>query len=295
MASINNMDIAEVRGLERLDVLISEVDKLVTLPDIYYRLETALESPATTLDDFSRLLSADPNLCARLLRMANSAFYSFPAKIETIERAVGTIGLRQIRELVLVTSVIETFNGVSIELVDMRSFWEHSVAVGVLARAVAQYAGMPQSERFYIPGLLHDIGRLVLYLKFPGMMAEILDQAKAQSRMLYTFEIQQLGYTHADIGGRLLEFWKVPQSIYEPVRNHHNPAEAPEYNQMASAVHIADAWVNRQQLGTSGEHIDPPIDAEALNLLNMQEYELEEIWALAIDEATDVINQFLSH
>jgi len=295
MASINTMDIAEVRGLERLDVLITEVDKLVSLPDIYYRLETALEDPTSTIDDFSRLLSVDPSLCARLLRMANSAFYSFPAKIETIERAVGTIGLRQIRELVLVTSVIEMFNGVPIEHVNMRSFWEHSVAVGVLARAVAQYAGMPQSERFYIPGLLHDIGRLVLYLKFPGMMAEILDQAAVQAQMLYTFEDQQLGYTHADIGGRLLEFWKVPQSIHEPVRYHHKPAEGPDYNQMACAVHIADAWVNRQQLGSSGEHTEPPINAEALRLMSIQEYELEEIWALAKDEVADVINQFLSH
>ena len=294
-ASINTMDIADARGLERLDFLIGEVDKLVSLPDIYYRLETALESPTATIDDFSRLLSADPNLCARLLRMANSAFYSFPAKIETIDRAVGTIGLRQIRELVLVTSVIEMFDGVPIEQVDMRSFWEHSVAVGVIARAVAQYAGMPQSERFYIPGLLHDIGRLVLYLKFPVMMADILDQAVAQPRMLYTFEAHQLGYTHADVGGRLLELWKVPQSIHEPVRYHHDVMAAPEFNLIAGAVHIADAWVNRQKMGSSGEHTEPAIDVEALKLMNIQEYELEEIWALAKDEIVDIINQFLNH
>jgi HD-like signal output (HDOD) protein len=79
---------------------VSEVTQLISLPDIYYRLEAALENPSSTLEDFSSLLAADPDLCARLLSMANSAFYSFPSKIDTIDRAVSTIGLSQIREVV---------------------------------------------------------------------------------------------------------------------------------------------------------------------------------------------------
>ncbi len=295
MASINSMDIAEIRGLEKLDILVSDVVKLVTLPEIYYRLESLLESPVNTLEEISSLLSTDPNLCARLLRMANSAFYCFPARIETIERAIGTIGLRQLRELVLMTSVIEVFNGVPIEQVNMRTFWEHSVAVGVLARAVARYAGLPQSERFYVPGMLHDIGRLVLYLKLPGMMGEILEQASSRSKMLHIFEQQQLEYNHADIGGRLLESWKVPQSIHEPVSYHHNPLQTHEFALVTSAVHIADIWVNRQLPCNSGESVDPPLDSEAMKLLNLQEDELEEIWAPAADEIDGIVSQFLKH
>ncbi len=92
MASINSMDITEIRGREKLDILVSEVDKLVTLPEIYYRLESVFESQVNTLSDISSLISADPHLCARLLRMANSAFYSFPANIETIESAIRPLG-----------------------------------------------------------------------------------------------------------------------------------------------------------------------------------------------------------
>ena len=112
MAESTKFDISEIGGLSGLELLISGVNKLISLPDIYYRLESAIESPSSTVDDFAKLLGSDPDLCARLLSLANSAFYSFPAKIESIDRAVSTIGLRQIRELVLVTSVMKMFTGI---------------------------------------------------------------------------------------------------------------------------------------------------------------------------------------
>jgi HD-like signal output (HDOD) protein len=295
MASINNLDITKISGLSNLDILIAEVDKLVSLPDIYYRLESAIENPVSRVEDFSRLLGADPDLCARLLSLANSAFYSFPAKVESIDKAVGMIGLRQIRELVLVTTIMKTFSKITVEVVNMTSFWEHSVAVGVLARSIAKYAGMPQSERYYVAGLLHDIGRLVMYLKLPSFMNDLLVKCESQEQSLFVLEQQQLAYTHAEIGGRLLEFWKVPQSIYEPVQYHHRPDQASEFVHMACAVHIADAWVNKHQLGTSGERRMPIINPQASQILGVQEYEMDEIWALSIDEINDVIKQFVQH
>ena len=270
--SINTqLDLSEINGQPGLDILVSEVNKLVSLPDIYYRLESAIESPSSTVDDFAKLLGSDPDLCARLLSLANSAFYSFPAKIETIDRAISTIGLRQIRELVLVTTVLKMFTGIPIKAVNMGSFWEHSVAVGVFAKSIAQYAGLPQSERYYIAGLLHDIGRLVLYIKLPDLMNDLLAQCESDQQLLYVMEQEQLSYTHAEVGGRLLERWKVPQSIYEPVQYHHRPAEALEFLHMASAIQIADAWVNKHQVGSSGEKLMPAINLDAARLLGIQE------------------------
>jgi HD-like signal output (HDOD) protein len=129
MASVNPLDVAAAQGTIGLHLLVEEVDKLVSLPDIYYRLEELIVDPKSTTDSIAGLLRSDPDLCARMLRMANSAFYSFPTRIESIERAVSTIGLRQIRELVLVTAVIKAFEGIPSAKVNMASFWEHSVAV----------------------------------------------------------------------------------------------------------------------------------------------------------------------
>lgn len=295
MSITANLDNSDICGQPGLELLVSEVNKLVSLPDIYYRLESAIESPSSTVDDFARLLGADPDLCARLLSMANSAFYSFPAKIETIDRAVSTIGLRQIRELVLATTVMKMFTGIPVKAVSMGSFWEHSVAVGVFAKSIAQYAGLPGSERYYIAGLLHDIGRLVLYIQLPDLMSDLLAQSRSEQQLLYIGEQRRLSYTHAELGSRLLERWKVPQSIYEPVQYHHRPVEAQEYEHIACAIHIADAWVNKHQVGSSGEKLMPAINLEAAKFLGIQEYELDEIWMLALGDINDVIRRFLGH
>jgi HD-like signal output (HDOD) protein len=295
MLTINTLAVDEISGLSRLDLLVSGATKLVSLPDIYYRLEAAIESPSSTIADFSNLLASDPDLCARLLSMANSVFYSFPTEIDTIDRAVSTIGLRQIRELVLATSVMKMFSKVPLGIVNMNSFWEHSVAVGVFAKSLAQYAGLPQSERFYVPGLLHDIGRLVMFLKVPDLMHELLLKRESKEQYLFVLEHERLSYTHAEIGGRMLELWKIPQSIYEPVAFHHRPDQSGEFATITSAVHIADAWVNKYSVGSSGERFTPNIHPEATRLLGIEEGELDEVWRIAVDDINGVINQFVSH
>jgi len=294
MASQLRAEVLDFGGPHNIDQLISQVNKLVSLPDVYYRLESLIESPDSSISDFSRVLSSDPDLCARLLSLANSAFYSFPASIESVDKAIQIIGVRQIRELVLATSIINVFNKMPLGMVNMRLFWEHSVAVGVMAKSIGQYCNISQPERFYVAGLLHDIGSLVFYLKLPGLMQDLLLQRETCEASLYSLELENLGYSHAEVGGRLLEKWRVPQSIFEPVTFHHNPEQSYEFTQVTAAVHVADVWVNKHQLGSSGERFALPIDPFALKQLKLQSYELDEIWVLVEDAVKDVLNQFLS-
>lgn len=294
MATQQRLETMEYGGQNNIDQLVAEIDKLVSLPDVYYRLESLIENPGSNISDFTQVLSSDTDLCARLLSLANSAFYSFPASIESVDKAVQIIGIRQIRELVLATSVVRAFNEVPLGMVDMNSFWEHSVAVGVMAKSIGQYCNISQPERFYVAGLLHDIGRLVFYLKLSGLMHDLLLKRESEEKFLYQLEFENLGYTHAEAGGRLLEIWRVPMSIYEPVSCHHQPEVSMEFPQVTAAVHVADGWVNRCKLGSSGERFELPIKAEALQQLNLEVYELEEIWDLAEQDIRDVLKQFLT-
>jgi len=294
MASQQRIEIMDYGGLSNIDLLVSEIDKLVSLPDVYYRLESLIEQPSSTIADFSTVLSADPDLCARLLSLANSAFYSFPASIESVDKAVQIIGVRQIRELVLATSVIKVFDKMPMGMINMRSFWEHSVSVGVMAKAIGQYCNITQPERFYVAGLLHDLGRLVFYIKLPGLMHDLLLQREVKETLLYVLEQESLGYSHAEVGGRLLETWRVPISIHEPVSLHHKPEHSLEFTQVTAAVHVADAWVNNQQVGSSGERFMSPIDDFALEQLNLKRDELDDVWVLAEESLKDVMKQFLS-
>ena len=295
MASVNPLNVAAAQGTTGLHLLVEEIDKLVSLPDIYYRLEEAIVAPGSTTDSIAELLRSDPDLCARMLRMANSAFYSFPTTIETIERAVSTIGLRQIRELVLVTAVVKAFDGIPPEKVDMASFWEHSVAVGILAREIGQAGGITGAQSFYIPGLLHDLGRLVMYLKLPGLMNDLLDQRESSGRVMHELEHEILGYSHADIGGCLLAFWKLPPSICEPVMTHHNPAEGGEFMLSACAVHIADAWVNSNLSDSSGDRCELDISDEALARVGVDLKAVETAARSAAEQIRAVASQFMAH
>ena len=293
MATAFRNEITDYGGLSNLELLISDVDKLVSLPDVYYRLESLIEQPSSTLADFARVLETEPDICARLMSIANSAFYSFPASIESIDKAVQIIGTRQIRELVLATSVIGAFSQMPLGMVNMKSFWEHSVAVGVLAKSIGRYCHLTQPERFYVSGLLHDLGRLVFYLKMSGLMHDMLIQREAKEAYLFELEQQNLGYCHAEAGGLLLKKWRVPQAIFEPVMYHHQVKASTEFSAVTAAIHIADAWVNKQQLGSSGERFALPIDPLALQILELELYELDEIWELAEDDIKSVYQQFI--
>mgnify|MGYP002640691679 FL=1 len=292
MASSIRKEIQDFGGEGNIDVLIAEVDKLVTIPNVYYQLESLIEQPNSALRDFAQLLGTDTDLCARLISMANSAFYSFPASIETVDKAVQIIGIRQIRELVLATSVVKAFSQMPLGMVDMNSFWKHSVAVSVLAKSIGQYCHLSQPERFYVSGLLHDIGRLVFYLKLPDLMRDLLIQREAKEEILFVLESEMLGYNHAEVGGRLLQNWRIPMSIYEPVCHHHSPVKSLEFTAVTAAVHVADVWVNKHQMGSSGERFAIPLDQFAMQQLKLEMYELDEIWTLAEDEINEIYGHF---
>ncbi|MDH3452138.1 MAG: HDOD domain-containing protein, partial [Gammaproteobacteria bacterium] len=224
--------------------LVEDVSQLVSPPEVYYKLEGLINQPHASLDDIAKVVRTDLDLSARLLRIANSAFYGFPAKIESIPRALATIGTQQLRDLVLATTVVRLFSQIPFELINMNQFWRHSMHTGLLARSLARLTGEPNEERFYLVGLLHDIGRLLLFLKLPGKAQEILLQSSEQHQPRYQLEIASLGYDHGELGAALLTSWRLPEAIIEPVRYHHLPSSASNYPVEAKLVCLANELVH---------------------------------------------------
>ncbi len=279
----------------KIDELIDQIDKLVSVPDVYYRLESLIESPKSTVSDFQQVLGADMDLCARLLNIANSAFYSLPMQIDSIEKAITIIGTRQIREMVLVTAVMKTFNSLPLNVVDMNSFWKHSIAVGVMSKHIAQGSRMAQADKIYVPGLLHDIGRLVLYIKCQEEMTLLFHKRDAEDVSLLALEEDYFGFTHAEVGGKLLRKWNVPESIIEPVMQHHQPHNSFEYHRQSCAIYLADMVVMQHEFGHSGEAHIKEIDPSILKELDLTLPQLDEIWQHAKEEISDISCQFLKH
>ena len=152
--------------------MVSGVSELVSLPEVCVRINEMLDDPGTTSKALGEVISHDPNLTARLLRMVNSAYYGIAAEVTTVSHAVTLVGLDELRSMVLATSASRAFANIPTELVDMDMFWHHSVYCGLVARVLGEVRGMRQRERLFVIGLLHDVGRLVLYHQAPAVARE---------------------------------------------------------------------------------------------------------------------------
>jgi HD-like signal output (HDOD) protein len=220
------------------DIVSSEV-KLASFPDIYFKIRRVLDSPTSSAAQVADVISKDTSLSAKLLKLVNSPFYGLPQRIDAISRAVMVIGGQEISTLALGISAINAFKDIPPELLNMRTFWEHSVAVGVFARVLGKAAGHNAAERLFVSGILHDIGRLIIYKKLPHAAVEAIYYAKANQVPLYVAENEVIGFTHPLVGGLLLRAWKFPEPLVANVSCHHKPSACPG-NIEPSILHLAD-------------------------------------------------------
>lgn len=251
------------------DDLLRGYVEVSSLPMIYHKINEAINNPHSSMADISKIISDDPGLTVRLLRLVNSAFYGFPSKIETITQALVIIGTNQLRDLALATSIVSLFEGIPKDLVSMESFWRHSIGCGIAAKTLATYRNETNIERFLVAGMLHDIGRLILYKKASDQAREVLLRSKNSKTLLFLMEQEMMGFDHASLGQRLLEVWDLPLSLGEAVAFHHKPHQTTRYPAEAAIVHVADIIVNALQWGSSGEYYVPPLEEKAWELMGL--------------------------
>lgn len=146
---------------------VTENAKLISLPDVYLRLKSVIDDPGFAMNDIADVISQDPAMTARLLRLVNSAYFGFAAKIDTVNRAVGMLGSQQVHDLVLAASVAQRFEGMSNQVMDMERFWLRSVTRAIACRELAVMCNMLDGERVFVAGLLSDIGHLIMYQSVP--------------------------------------------------------------------------------------------------------------------------------
>jgi HD-like signal output (HDOD) protein len=242
-----------------LQAFVQRAGRLPTLPVVYYELVKVVDRPNSHIDDISAVIRRDPGLVSRILRIANSSFYGFASEIDTLEEAVQLIGLREIQDLVLVTSVIRAFDGVPPRLVDVNWFWRHSVACAIASALLAEERRLPEPDRFFVGGLLHDVGHMVMFLNAPEESRQILDRCVEACQLSSRVEMDVLGFDHALLAGELISLWKLPTFLVEVVRCHHNPAATSLSWQDAFVVHYADFITHGLEYGNSGEVFVAPL------------------------------------
>ena len=246
----NGQKIAEKDFLNKLD---KEKLTLPEIPSIVFELNEVIANPLSSAEDIAQVVHRSPSLTALLLKIVNSPFYGFPSKIDKISLAVTLIGTREISGLALGISLISLFNNIPEEILSMHSFLRHSLACGIISRILAAHRSLPQTEQLFVSGLLHDLGRLILYSYFPEESLNLLSRARSTKTLLFMQENDALGCNHTHIIKHLLQMWKLPMVLENNVFFHHSPLEA-QQPIPATLVHMA---------GTSGERFVPPLDHAA--------------------------------
>ena len=220
--------------------LISQTTELVSLPDIYVRIKSVIYDPDSTMTDVADVLSHDPAICARILKVANSAFFGVPSKVETVKAAIRLLGTQQVHDLVLAATITKTFPEIPDNLISMEDFWVNSVRCGLLAKLLAEQCNPRDGERLFLASLLHDMGHLIMYQTVPEESREALISARQESRPLYLVEREIVGCDYGQVGAYLMESWNFPDTWVQALRYQNEPDEASqEFRFEASIMHLS--------------------------------------------------------
>jgi len=258
--------------------LVDNISEKISLPDTVMQVNNMVNNPSFSAADIGDTISCDHRLTARLLRIANSPFFDFPSHINNVHRAVTVIGNRELRDLLLATCAIDVFDKLPNDLVSMETFWRHSLRCGVIARSLAIHRHKPNVERYFTAGLLHDIGSLLINYQLPEQAKKILRQSSHSRERRFIIEQEELGFSHADVGGELLRLWGLPDYLVASVEHHHTPGLAQHHHQDAAIAHIAN-YLSNTTLSNIGENPEAfsALDLTALQTAGLSPEDLQSI------------------
>ena len=274
-----------------LQKIIAGIDDLPTIPRTVLKISELVNDPQSSAKDIARIITDDPVLTARLLKLVNSSFYGFPQRISTVTNAIVLLGFDAIRSLLLTTSVFDLFADRNKQLKqDQEKFWDHSLGCAVGAKVIGNYLRHDKIEELFVSGLLHDIGKIVQMQYLPEEFAKVAAAINKSNILMITAEEEVLGYSHAEIGQLLADKWNLPVKLEQVIAHHHKPTAAGSFVLEASIIHLADILCRALNMGDGGDNKIPPLDKTAWELLKLKTDSFEAIMATLQDEYKDISN-----
>ena len=249
--------------------IVTKVLKVAALPAVAIKFNEAIKDPLTSNQDLENIVSEDSALASKVLMIANSALFNFPSKINTISKAVTIIGHKQLSQIILSCSIVSVFKDIPQDVIDMDLFWRHSIAVATTSRILSAFRHEQNIEKYFTAGLLHDIGKLIIFAEAPKQALEVVNKRNETNELIHHVEKSVLGFDHAQLGAMLLKKWKLPDDIVLAVNYHHIPSIASGDNVAPSIIHIADIISHSLQFGSSGEKFIPTLNEKAWDSLGL--------------------------
>ena len=244
--------------IHRIKRITESIIGLPTLPTVVSKMIEVVDNPRTSTASLSRLISTDQALTARLLKLANSAYYGFPREISTVNMAIVVLGFNTVKDMGLSISVFDAFkNQENSSSFDIARFWEHSIACGVASRMLARNYRSRFAGEAFVAGLLHDIGKVILNQYFHKEFNLIMEKTSG-GMLLEEAEDSVIGIRHSQIGAWLADKWNLPKLISETIECHHAPWNTKKEPVFVATVCLADYLCHVCGSGHSGR-ANPPI------------------------------------
>jgi HD-like signal output (HDOD) protein len=272
--------------------LVASCSNVFTLPEIYFRVRDVVDNPESTMDELAHVLKMDPAISARMLKIVNSPLYGFPKQVDTVTRAVNLLGMQAVRDLVTATTVGRSFSGMTVQIMDLSAYWRKSVLCALMAGKIAKACGIEDSERFFIEGLLRDIGHLVLYQTIPERAQSALIEAGNLGEPLAAVEQSNFGCDFTEVGAELVRSWGMPVQIEQAIRHQLCPEEAGDFSLHASMVHLAGVVADHSELAPARAPKDLPFHATALQTTRFNADDRPMLLQEALDQLQDTVKLF---
>lgn len=259
--------------------LAKETHALASLPEVYQRLREVMASEGSSMQDAADVIALDPSFTARVLKLANSAKYNLRSQVDTVSRAAAILGLKELHDLVLVTSVTKIFDGFSNVMMDMMTFWHRSVHRAFIAENLAKATGQTNTESIFTRALLLDIGHLVLYQRAPDACRQALASSNEDFASLLANERMLIGCDALEVGAALMREWRMPESYTAAFDHLLEPKAAAEHAWSVAILHIAMHL-------THGLDTDRLLK-EIIGRIKQDAWDVTELWPNTVNELVE--------
>lgn len=263
---------------------IKEISHIATLPEITLRIVELVDDPRSTAQDLHKIISNDPALCSRILKVVNSSFYGLPGQIGSINRAIVLLGLNAVKNIAIAASLVKLFRGGELTpSFSARDLWSHSNAVAAASKMIADQLKLGLSDEAFLAGLMHDIGIMVEMQLDRNKLIEVFERTAIDDRgvpasSMLEAEEAVFGASHQHFGAGLCHRWKFPHTFANVTGFHHEPwALAEENRTLTSVVYVADRLAGELEGGFRADLPSLEIDQGVLDDLGLSKDQLDDI------------------
>lgn len=272
-----------------LDSLISKVEDMPILPDRINKIISLAEDPYSTVEELEKEILTDQGLTSKILKLANSTYYGYARRIDTVSEATVLLGAQAIKSLALASAVSEYLvkelpGGYGLEKYEL---WNQSQSCAIISRFIAKKLKYPKAEQAYIAGLLRDIGKTILNYYVAKEYQTIINKVDTEGKTFIEAEEEILGFNHGEVGAKIAEKWNFPLSLVESICYHHSPELSKEDPRLVSIVHIADSITMMLGVGIGNDGLSYKFSDFVLETLNIEGEVIESIICESVDYLND--------